>query len=162
MQVSDKADAILFISLVSGRNPEYLIGHHVIAAPFLKKSKLEILPTSYILIENGRKTSVEYMSNTSPIPADKPEIAVATAMAAEMLGFQYTYLEAGSGATNTVGHKLIKDVRENTSIPLIVGGGIRNSNDAQALYRSGADLIVVGNAIEGNISLIKSISAVRK
>lgn len=161
MQISDQADAILFISLVSGRNPEYLIGHHVLAAPFLKKSGLEILPTAYILIENGRKTSVEYMSNTSPIPADKHDIAVATAIASEMLGFRYIYLEAGSGASNIVGQKLIKEVRLNTSIPLIVGGGIRNAEDAKTLFHAGADLLVVGNAIEENFSLIKSISAAR-
>ncbi|MGC9345002.1 MAG: geranylgeranylglyceryl/heptaprenylglyceryl phosphate synthase, partial [Bacteroidales bacterium] len=107
-------------------------------------------------------TSVEYMSNTSPIPADKPEIVVATAMAAEMLGLRYTYLEAGSGAANTVGQNLVKEVRKNTDIPLIVGGGIKNAGDAEALYNAGADLIVVGNAIEENSSLIKSISAVRK
>jgi len=161
MQVSARADAILFISLISGRNPEYLIGHHVISAPILKRSGLEVLPAGYILVENGRKTSVEYMSNTSPIPADKPEIVVATAIAGEMLGLKYTYLEAGSGAANHVGHRIIQNVRENTDIPLIVGGGIRNAKDAQSIYRAGAGLIVVGNAIENDISLIKAISSAR-
>ncbi len=158
MQISEKADAILFISLISGRNPEYLIGHHTLAAPFLKKSDLQILPTGYILIENGKRTSVEYMSNTRPIPADKPEIVVATSMAGEMLGLKYIYLEAGSGGTNHVGQNIIKEVSANISIPLIVGGGIRTAADAASVYNAGAGLIVVGNAIETDYSVIRSIS----
>jgi putative glycerol-1-phosphate prenyltransferase len=161
MQISEKADAIMFISLISGRNPEYLIGHHVISAPFIRKSGIEVLPTGYILIENGRRTSVEYMSDTNPIPADKPEIVVATAMAGEMLGLKYTYLEAGSGASNHVGQRIIKEVRKNIESPLIVGGGIRSAEDASKIFNAGASLIVVGNAIESDISLIKAISSVR-
>ncbi len=161
MQISDKADAILFISLISGRNPEYLIGHHVIAAPFLKKSGLEIIPTAYILVENGKRTAVEYMSNTNPIPADKPEIVVATAMAGEMLGFKFIYLEAGSGGNVHVGQNIIQQVSENTGIPLIVGGGIKTAEDALSVYQAGAELIVVGNAIETDYSIIKEISSVR-
>lgn len=161
MQVSGLADAILFISLISGRNAEYLIGHHVISAPFIRRTGIEVLPTAYILIENGRKTSVEYMSDTNPIPANKPEIVVATAMAGEMLGLRYTYLEAGSGAANPVGQKIIQQVRENINTPLIVGGGIRNEKDALSIYNAGADLIVIGNALENDASLIKSISAIR-
>lgn len=161
MQISEKADAILFLSLISGRNPEYLIGQHVIAAPFLKNSGLEILPTGYILIENGKRTSVEYMSNTMPIPADKPEIAVATAMAGEMLGLKYIYLEAGSGGTNHVRQNIIKEVSANTEIPVIVGGGIKTASDAAAVYKAGAKLIVVGNAIETDCSVIRSIAEVR-
>ncbi len=161
MQVSDKADAIIFISLISGRNPEYLIGHHVISAPFIRRSGIEVLPAAYILIENGRKTSVEYMSDTTPIPADKPDIVVATAIAGEMLGLRYTYLEAGSGAANPVGQKIIQQVRENINTPLIVGGGIRNKQDALSIYNAGADIIVVGNAIENDTSLIRSIASIR-
>ncbi|MBE0653892.1 MAG: geranylgeranylglyceryl/heptaprenylglyceryl phosphate synthase [Bacteroidales bacterium] len=161
MQISENADAILFLSLISGRNPEYLIGHHVVAAPFLKRSGLEILPTAYILIENGKQTSVQYMSNTSPIPADKPEIAIATAMAGEMLGLRYIYLEAGSGASNHVGQTIVSRVKENTSVPLIVGGGITSAENAAELYNAGASLLVVGNAIEKDFSLIKAIAAVR-
>lgn len=162
MHVTGNADAILFLSLISGRNPEYLIGHHVNSAPYIKRSGIEVLPTAYILIENGRRTSVEYISNTIPIPADKSEIVVATAMAGEMLGLRFTYLEAGSGAVQPVGQKLIKEVRKNTGIPLIVGGGIRSAEEASLLYASGAGLIVVGNAIEENSSLIKSISSIRQ
>lgn len=161
MQISNNADAILFISLISGRNPEYLIGHHVIAAPFLKNSGLEILPTAYILIENGKRTSVEYMSNTNPIPADKPEIVVATAMAGEMLGLKFIYLEAGSGGTNPVGQHIISEVSRNTNIPVIVGGGIKTPEDASSVYKSGAGLIVVGNAIEMDYSVIQAISETR-
>lgn len=161
MQISDKADAILFISLISGRNPEYLIGQHVIAAPFLKKSGLEIIPTAYILIENGKKTSVEYMSNTNPIPSDKPEIVVATAMAGEMLGLKYIYLEAGSGGANPVSQHIINEVSGNTDIPIIVGGGIKTPEDALSLYQAGTGLIVVGNAIETDYSVIHDISRIR-
>jgi putative glycerol-1-phosphate prenyltransferase len=161
LQVSDKADAILFISLISGRNPEYLIGHHVIAAPYLKKSGLEILPTAYILIENGKKTSVEYMSNTNPIPADKPEIVVATAMAGEMLGLGFIYLEAGSGGANHVRQKIVEEVSSNTHSPVIVGGGIKKAEEAATLYNAGAGLIVIGNAVESNYSVIREISSAR-
>jgi putative glycerol-1-phosphate prenyltransferase len=161
MQISEKADAILFISLISGRNPEYLIGHHVLSAPFLKRSRLDILPTGYILIENGKQTSVQYMSNTCPIPADKPEIVTATAMAGEMLGLKYIYLEAGSGAANHVGQTIVRRVRENISIPVIVGGGIKTAENASALYQAGASLLVVGNAIEKDLSLIQSIASAR-
>lgn len=161
MQISEKADAILFISLLSGRNPEYLIGHHVIAAPHLKRSGLEILPTAYILIENGKQTSVQYMSNTNPIPADKPDIVVATAMAGEMLGLKYVYLEAGSGAANHVGQAIIRKVMENTNIPIIVGGGIKSVENASAIYQAGANLLVIGNAVEKDYSLIKGIAGLR-
>ena len=116
LQISPKADGILLLCLISGRNPEFLIGHHVIAAPILRKTDLEILPTGYILIENGRSTSVEYMSNTKPIPADKIELTVATAMAGEMLGHKLIYLEAGSGALETVNETMIGEVRRKLDI----------------------------------------------
>lgn len=159
MQVSPLADGILFISLISGRNPEFLIGQHVVAAPEIKKSGLEVFPTAYILIENGKRTSVEYMSNTIPIPASKPEIAVATAMAGEMLGFKLTYLEAGSGASETVGLSLINQVKKNISTPLMVGGGIRSAGQLTDIYEAGADIIVAGNAIEEDPELIIELGA---
>jgi putative glycerol-1-phosphate prenyltransferase len=161
IQISDKADGILFLSLISGRNPEYLIGQHVISAHTLKKSGLEIIPTAYILIENGRTTSVEYISNTVPIPADKPEIVVATALAGEMLGMKLIYLEAGSGAAKSVALGIISEVKKNTGIPLIVGGGIRNGEDAGKIFASGADLVVVGSAIEENPDIIAELCSSR-
>jgi putative glycerol-1-phosphate prenyltransferase len=154
IQISDKADGILFLSLISGRNPEYLIGQHVISAPTLKRSGIEVIPTAYILIENGKTTSVEYISNTVPIPADKPEIVVATALAGEMLGMKLIYLEAGSGAAKSVALGIISEVRKNTNLPILVGGGIRNAEDASKIFASGADLIVIGSAVEENPDII--------
>lgn len=161
MQINPLADGILLLSLISGRNPEFLIGNHVLAAPVLKKSGLEIFPTAYILIENGKSTSVEYMSNTQPIPADKPEIAVATAIAGEFLGLKLCYLEAGSGASKTIGIKMIEEVKKNISIPVLVGGGIKSASQAEAIYAAGADIIVAGNAIEQNANLIIELANIR-
>lgn len=157
-QLSDKADAILFLSLISGRNPEFLIGNHVIAAPFLKKSNLEIISTGYILIDGGIKTSVEYISNTKPIPEDKVDIVTATAMAGEMLGMSVIYLETGSGAKNTVNTKIIKSVKEIINIPLIVGGGIKNEQTLTNICDAGADIIVTGTVFEDNSDLIKNFA----
>lgn len=159
-QVSDKADGILFLSLISGRNPEYLIGQHVIASPILKKTNLKILPAGYILIESGHVTSVEYMSNTKPIPANKIDIITATAIAGEMLGLKLIYLEAGSGAKNKVNSEIIKEVKKNISVPLIVGGGIRNTRQLKDVFKAGADVAVIGTAIENNPSLIKEMGEV--
>ena len=161
IQVSDRADGILFLSLISGRNPEYLIGQHVIAAHTVKKSGIEVIPVAYILIENGRTTSVEYMSNTNPIPADKPELVVATALAGEMLGMRVIYLEAGSGASKSVALGIISEVKKNTNIPLIVGGGIRTAEDARKIFSAGADVIVVGSAVEDNYEVIAEIASSR-
>ena len=161
LQLSDRADGILLLSLVSGRNPDYLIGNHIIAAPMLKKSNLEIISTAYVLIESGVSTSVEYMSFTQPIPSNKPEIAIATALASEMLGFKIIYLEAGSGAQSPVPESIIEGVKENVSIPVIVGGGIRSKDDAKKIFQAGADIIVVGNAIEKNPALLEEITALR-
>ncbi len=161
MQVCDNADGILFLSLISGRNAEFLIGHHVLAAPALRRSGIEVLPTAYILIENGRRTSVEYMSNTLPVPADKAEIAVATAIAGEMLGLKLTYLEAGSGAAKTVGLNMIREVKKNISVPLLVGGGIRTQAEAAEIFRAGADLIIVGTALEEDPSRLRDIAGAR-
>lgn len=161
-QLSYRADALLFLSLISGRNPELLIGQHVLAAPYLKMSPLEIISTGYILIDGGVQTSVQYMSNTSPIPASKDDIALCTAMAGEMLGLKTIYLEAGSGALNPVSKNMIEAVSGGLSVPLLVGGGIRTPEKASANFRAGADVVVVGNAIETDPGLIRELAAARK
>jgi phosphoglycerol geranylgeranyltransferase len=143
-----QADGILFISLISGRNADLLIGQHILVAPMLKRSKLEILPTGYMLIEGGKQTTVSYISNTTPIPADKPEIAACTAMAGELLGLQLIYADAGSGATKPISPKMISLIKKSIDIPLIVGGGIKSVETAQIAYEAGADILVIGNAIE--------------
>lgn len=157
LQISNKADGILLLSLISGRNPDLLIGNHVIASAHIKRSKLEVLPTGYILIDGGKPTSVEYMSNTQPIPANKTDIAVATAMAGEMLGLKYIYLEAGSGADNSVNTEMIKSVKQNIHMPLIVGGGIKTPFDVTKVMQAGADILVVGTAIEKNKSILSKL-----
>ncbi len=153
-QLSYRADAILFLSLISGRNAELLIGKHVITAPYLKVSPLEILPTGYMLIDGGVPTTVSYMSNTQPIPANKDDVALCTAMAGEMMGLRLMYMDAGSGARNPISESMIEAVSNTISIPLIVGGGIRTPEKALANVKAGADVIVVGNAIEQNPQLI--------
>jgi putative glycerol-1-phosphate prenyltransferase len=158
-QLSNKADAILFLSLVSGRNPDLLIGQHVVAAPYLRRSSLEVLPTGYMLIDGGVPTSVQYMSNTSPIPAAKTDIAACTAMAAEMLGLKLLFLDAGSGAATPVSTEMIAAVRAVTHLPLIVGGGIRSADKVQENLAAGADVIVIGTAVEEDPSLLIDISA---
>ena len=158
-QLSYKADAILFLSLISGRNADLLIGHHVISAPFLKLSPLEIISTGYLFIDGGITTSVQYMSNTQPIPYDKDDIALCTAMAGEMLGLKQIYLDAGSGAKIPVSESMIAAVSGGINIPLIVGGGISSPEKAAANAIAGADIIVIGNAIEKNPSLIREISS---
>ncbi len=159
LQVSKNADGILLLSLISGRNPEMLIGNHVIAAPALKSSKLEILPTGYMLIESGKQTAALYMSNTTPIPHQKDDIAMCTAMAGEMLGLKLIYMDAGSGAEQCVSVSMISKVSTNIEIPLIVGGGINSAEKADVACKAGADIIVVGNAIEKDKSLLKEIAA---
>lgn len=158
MQISRKADALLLLSLISGRNPDMLIGKHVIAAPYLRASGLEILPTGYMLIESGPLTTAQYISNTLPIPRSKNDIAACTAMAGEMLGLKLIYMDAGSGAEVPVGPAMIELVRKSISIPLIVGGGIRTPEQALLACRAGADVIVVGNAIEEDVSIIQEIA----
>jgi phosphoglycerol geranylgeranyltransferase len=161
LQLTLKADAILLLSLISGRNPELLIGNHVIAAPHLKEVKDKIISVGYILINCGKKTSVEYISQTEAIPSDKPDIAVATALAGEMLGLRMIYLEAGSGAANPVPLNIVKAVRENISIPIAVGGGIKNKNQVEEFFNTGANLIVLGNGVENNPSLLIEACKVR-
>ncbi|NOQ26497.1 MAG: geranylgeranylglyceryl/heptaprenylglyceryl phosphate synthase [Bacteroidales bacterium] len=157
LQLTNKADGILLLSLISGRNPDLLIGNHVIASTQIKKSNLEVLPTGYILIEGGKTSSVEYMSNTKPIPAEKIDIAIATALAGEMLGLKYIYLEAGSGAKISINSAIVKSVKENISIPLIVGGGIKTSNDIKSIIDAGADIVVVGNIIEQQPDILQEL-----
>jgi putative glycerol-1-phosphate prenyltransferase len=154
LHYSSYTDAILFLSLISGRNPEMLIGKHVISAPLLKKSGIEILPTGYMLIESGRPTSVSYMSNTTPIPSNKNDIAVCTAIAGELLGLKLIFMDAGSGALNSITEGMIAEVSKNISVPLIIGGGIRTPEKAALNCRAGADVIVVGNALEKDSSLL--------
>lgn len=161
LQLSLKADAIFFLSLISGRNPELLIGNHVIAAPFLKNSRDRIIPVGYILISCGSKTSVEYMSQTEAIPSDKPDIAAATALAGEMLGLRMIYLEAGSGSAHHVPAAIIRAVRDNIAIPLAVGGGIRNEKEVETVFTSGADMVILGNACEENPELLRKACVVR-
>jgi putative glycerol-1-phosphate prenyltransferase len=161
MQLNNKADGILLLSLISGRNPDMLIGRHVISAPYLRASNLEILSTGYMLIESGNTTAVAYMSNTTPIPMHKNDIAACTAMAGEMLGMKLIYMDAGSGAKNPVSAAMIAKVRQSVKLPLIIGGGITSAEQAQAAFNSGADVVVVGNGIESDPSLIARIAAVR-
>lgn len=158
-QISPAADALLYLSLISGRNPELLIGQHVVSAPAVRKSGLEIIPTGYMLIDGGAPTTVSYISNSSPIPADKHEIAICTAMAGEMLGLKVIYMDAGSGARKAIPEEMIGAVSAHVSIPLIIGGGITDPEKAYRNCRAGADLIVVGNAIEKDPALISEMSA---
>ena len=160
-QVSEKADAILLLSLISGRNPDYLIGEHIKAARQLKASRLEIIPTGYILIGGGKKISTQAVTRTSPIKQTDDGLAVSTAIAGELLGMKMIYLEAGSGAINPLNISLVKNVRKNISAPIIVGGGINTPEKAIALCKAGADMIVVGNAIEKDVTIIhKSAKAI--
>jgi putative glycerol-1-phosphate prenyltransferase len=157
-QIDPSADGILFLSLISGRNPDLLIGQHVIAAPILKKNNLEVMPTGYMLINSGRTTSVAYISNTTPIPEEKYSLAASTAMAGEMLGLKLIYLDAGSGAEREVNKKMISTVRKSVNVPLIVGGGINTPQKAINALEAGADLIVIGNALEKDPELLTEIS----
>lgn len=157
-QLSYKADAILFLSLISGRNAELLIGKHVITAPYLKMSPLEVIPTGYMLVDGGVPTTVSYISNTSPIPRNKSDIAVCTAVAGEMLGLKCIYMDAGSGAREPITADMIESVSGATDVPLIVGGGIRTPEKAKENIEAGADVLVVGNAFEQDPSLIISIA----
>ena len=158
-QVSRYADGLLYLSLISGRNPELLIGQHVISAPAVRKSGLEIISTGYMVIDGGAPTTVSYISNASPIPADKNEIALCTAMAGEMLGMKLIYMDAGSGARHPIREEMIAAVASHIEIPLVVGGGIRDAEKAYLNCKAGADVIVVGNAIEKETSLIREMAA---
>jgi phosphoglycerol geranylgeranyltransferase len=158
-QINAKADAILLLSLISGRNPELLIGQHVLAAPALKKSGLEIISTGYMLIDGGAPTTASYISNSQPIPSNKPEIALCTGLAGEMLGLKTLYMDAGSGAKNPVNAAMIDMVSRNVSVPLIVGGGMRTPKMVRDNAEAGADIIVVGNALESDPELVVDMAA---
>lgn len=157
IQLCAEADSILFLSLISGRNAEYLIGNHVVAAPFLRKNDLEVIPTGYMLIDGGRTTAVEYISQTRPIPANKPDLAVATALAGELLGHQIIYMDAGSGASQPIHPDIIRAVSQAIKVPLIIGGGIRSASEAKRAFEAGADIVVVGNKVEENPGFLAEI-----
>ena len=157
-QVSKYADAILYLSLISGRNADLLIGQHVISAPVVKKSGLEIMSTGYMVIDGGAPTTVSYISNATPLPADKNEIAMCTAMAGEMLGMKLIYMDAGSGAKRAITESMIQKVSSCIDVPLIIGGGIIEPEKAYLNCKAGADVIVVGNAIEKDPNLIKEMA----
>ena len=160
-QLCNEADALLLLSLLSGRNADFLIGQHVVAAKAIRDSGIESISTGYILIDGGCSTSVEYMSNTKPIPRDKVEIIVATAIAGELIGNRMVYLEAGSGAINPVSKEAIQAVRQVISLPIIVGGGIRTVEQAKDAYLAGADMIVVGNALEKDRFFMRDLAQIR-
>ncbi len=158
-QISKYADSLLYLSLISGRNPELLIGQHVVSAPFIKQSGLEIMSTGYMVIDGGAPTTVSYISNATPLPADKNEIAMCTAMAGEMLGMKLIYMDAGSGAKRPVTESMIEKVSRCISVPLIIGGGISDPEKVYLNCKAGADVIVVGNAIEKDERLIMEMAA---
>lgn len=158
-QISKYADGLLYLSLISGRNPELLIGQHVISAPFVKQSGLEIISTGYMVVDGGAPTTVSYISNATPLPSDKNEIAMCTAMAGEMLGMKVIYMDAGSGAKRPISENMIQAVAQQIEVPLIVGGGITDPEKAYRNCKAGADVIVIGNAIEKDSNLIKEMAA---
>ncbi len=158
LQINRKADGILLLSLISGRNAELLIGKHVVAAPVIRASRLEVIPTGYMLIDSKMPTAVSYMSNTVPIPGEKYDIAVCTAMAGEMLGLQLIYMDAGSGARQPISQKMIGKVKQSIHTPLVVGGGIRTAKMALKALSSGADVVVIGNALEQDPGLILKLA----
>ena len=158
-QITRYADALLYLSLISGRNADLLIGQHVVSAPVVRQSGLEVMPTGYMVIDGGAPTTVSYISNATPIPSDKNEIAMCTAMAGEMLGMKLIYMDAGSGARRAITEDMIAKVSECISVPLIVGGGITEPEKAYLNCKAGADVIVVGNAIEKDASLIREMAA---
>jgi len=157
-QINENADALLFLSLLSGRNPDLLIGEHVKIAPTLKKMALEVISTAYLLIDGGRPTTASYISNTLPIPHDKPEIAACTAMAGELLGMKNLYLDTGSGAMRPVSPEMIQAVRQSVDLPITVGGGIRTPEAAFEICQAGANVVVVGTAVEENPMLLAELA----
>jgi len=158
-QITDSADAILFLSLISGRNPDYLIGKHVDSVEKLSKSNLEVIPTGYILIENGKQTAIQIVTDTKPMPQNNISAIVNTVKAGEYLGMKLIYLEAGSGAINAVNSEIIKKVKASINIPLIVGGGIKSKTQLQNTYNSGADLVVIGTAFEEDESFFNELKS---
>ncbi len=162
LHVDAAADGILLLSLISGRNPDFLIGQHVVAAPRLRQSGLQLLPTGYMLVESGRATTASYISGTAPLPHDKPSIAAATAMAGEQLGLRLMYLDGGSGAQHPVSAAMIKAVRAVVDTPLIVGGGLNTGEKIYTALAAGADLVVIGNHLDRDPNfLAEAVAAVR-
>lgn len=157
IQISNEADGMLFLQLISGRNPEYLISNQVIAAPLLKQTNLEVISTGYMLIESGRETTASYISNTKPIPSHKPEIAMATAMAGEYIGNKLIYMDGGSGALNPIPAAMIQKVSKHIDLPVIIGGGIKTREAMNAAYDAGATIVVIGTAFEKDEELLNSI-----
>jgi len=160
-QITDYADAILFLSLISGRNPEFLIGHQVNAVPLIKKTNLEVIPTGYLLVDCGTTTTAIYVSDTNPIPHDNAEIAANTALAGEYLGLNLTYIDGGSGAKKCISNAMITKTKAAKNGPLIIGGGIRTPQAAKEIYKAGADIIIVGNGAEENCNLISEIAEMK-
>jgi len=162
LQISDSADGILLLSLISGRNSDFLIGHHVLSAMQIKKSKIQVIPTGYILVGGDGHSSVEYRSQTRSIPEDKIDIICSTAVAGELLGMQAIYLEAGSGAKKSISPEIISEVKKNISIPLIVGGGIKTSEEIENIFSAGANSVVIGTCIEKNPHFLKKVLTLKK
>lgn len=160
IQIDGSADAILFLSLISGRNPELLIGQHVVAAPVVKRSNLEVIPTGYMLVNSGKPTSASYISNSQPLPNDKPSLSASTALAGEMLGLKVIYMDAGSGAEEPISPKVIRAVKRATDAPLIIGGGLNTANKAKEALDAGADIVVIGNGAQKNLNLVTEVSQV--
>lgn len=161
-QIHKSADAILFLSLISGRNPDYLIGHHVDVAFELKKMNIEVIPTGYILIDGGKNSSVQYVSQTTPIPSDQNSIAVKTAIAGELLGLKCIFLDAGSGAVNSVSIKMIQEIRRNIQVPIIIGGGLKTIKEIKETFAAGANVVVIGNKIEEEIDFLLDLVEINK
>ena len=158
MQITDDASGILFLSLLSSRNPEMLIGQQVVAAPYLRKTNLEVISTAYLLIDSGIQTTASYMSNSNPIPAEKSEIAASTALAGEYMGMNLIYLDGGSGAKFPVPTKMISKVNEYSTKPIAVGGGLDSIEKVKNAFNSGADIVVIGNALEKNPDFLMDIA----
>jgi putative glycerol-1-phosphate prenyltransferase len=158
-QITNEADGILFLSLLSSRNAEMLIGQQVVAAPYLRKTKLEIISTAYLIIESGSQTTASYMSNSNPIPRDKAEIAASTALAGEYLGMKLIYLDGGSGAQQPISGKMIEKVRDYTSQPVIVGGGLDSIEKINEAYETGADIVVLGNVLEKDPNFLSVVAS---
>lgn len=161
-QLSPNADGILFLSLISGRNPDYLVGHQIEAAPFLKKMNIEVLPTAYILIDGGTNSAVAYVSQTRPIPSEQTTIASNTAIAGEMLGKQLIFMDAGSGAKHPISAKMITKVKQNINIPLIIGGGIKDTQGVMTAFNAGANIVVIGNKIEEDVDFLLDLIQLNK
>ncbi len=161
-QYASNADAILYLSLLSGRNPEFLISHHVASAPLIKANKTEAISTGYLLVDGGSPTSVQYISQTQPIPADKNDIAIATALAGQYMGMKLIYMDAGSGAEKPIPAQMISAVKEQLDIPIMIGGGLNTSFKVKSACEAGGDIIVIGNALEKDLTLLKEFNSIIK